>query len=372
MTLNGKKLALTAIGSALALSFVVFGILFVRYDRGRDPNNEDAILALARKAEADDNPPMAAHCWQRLIALNPFKKDYVRSYYHALVRVRDFRTLAAYTNELPVATELTADEKNVERLLVQGFMMERARSNELAVACYKVATNLNYYAATPYLIDCHARNRRFGAALDAARAYIRRFPNPTIVQRTAEWCALANRPDLIEETRKAMSAGSGYSEIVFNYYCDALVAWLKNDKAALAAALEAIGRDTIKTPVARMMALESAADGDSPTRVSIAYQNLAATPPLLDFSARSKFAVKRFVASHFPTNIPIRELGRLADMVLEDSQQDIDLLRVSLLARLESDTLSEAALARAEQLYPDDKGLKAIRKGYDRKKAASR
>ena len=91
MAFTGKKLALTAIGSALALSFVVFGVLFVRYDRGRDPNNEDKIRDLAQRAEANDNPPLAAHCWLRLMALNPFEQEYRRKYYHALVRVRDFQ-----------------------------------------------------------------------------------------------------------------------------------------------------------------------------------------------------------------------------------------------------------------------------------------
>ena len=83
MTFTGKKLALLTIGSALALSFVVFGVLFFCYDRGGDPNNEDKIRKLALQAEADDNPPLAAHCWLRLMALNPFEKDYTRHYYHA-------------------------------------------------------------------------------------------------------------------------------------------------------------------------------------------------------------------------------------------------------------------------------------------------
>ena len=367
--MRGKKVALIAIGSALALSFVVFGILFVRYDRGGDPNNEDAILARAEEATAEDNPPLAGRYWKRLVDLNPFNKEYVRHYYHALVRLRDFNELAAYTNDMPPTVEFTADEKKLDALLAQGVELEMAGSNALAVASYVDATNLNYYAAAPFLIDCQVRIGNIGGALSAARAYIKRFPYPAMAMRTAEWCALADRPDLVEETRKAISSSS-YAGISLGNYCDALLAWMKKDKEALAKALEDIGADTIKTPVFRMMVLESAADGDDPTRVVIAYQRLAATPRLFDFfPARGQAAVKRFVAAHFPHKLPIAELGRLADLVLEDGHQDIELLRVSLLAKLESDTLSEYTLSRAEERYPDDKGLKVIREGYERAKA---
>ena len=150
-------------------------------------------------------------CWRRLLTLNPFEKDYVRPYYHALVRVRDFETLAAYTNDMPVSAEFTADEKALENLLFQGMTMARAQSNELAVACYVQATNLNYYAATPFLIDCHARDGNLASALHVARPYLRRFPSPELAFCTAEWSAMAGRPDLVEETRQAIPAESGYS-----------------------------------------------------------------------------------------------------------------------------------------------------------------
>lgn len=373
MAFTGKKLALTAIGSALALSFVVFGALFIRYDRGGDPNNEDKIRKLALRAEAADNPPLAAHCWLRLMALNPFEKDYVRRYYHALVRMRDFQTLAAYTNAMPVVAEFTADEKAVEELLYRGLTLEGAHSNELAVACYVRATNLNYYAAAPFLIDCYESQGEFAAALHVARAYLKRFPSPALAVRTAEWCALADRPDLIDETRRAIPAESGYSGIVIGYYCDALAAWLKGDRVALATALEVIGGEEIKTPLSRLIALESAADGDDPTNVAVAYRRLAAAPRFFDFfPARGQAAVKRFVAAHFPDKLPIDKLGYLADMVLEDGHQDIELLRVSLLDKQVRGELGEHALAHAEACFPGDRGLKLIRDSYDRAKSKLR
>ena len=49
MTFDKKKIALIVIGGVLALSFLVFLVLFAKYDRGGDPNNEDALLKLAHK-----------------------------------------------------------------------------------------------------------------------------------------------------------------------------------------------------------------------------------------------------------------------------------------------------------------------------------
>ena len=369
MASKGKKIALAAIGSAIALSFAVFAVLFVRYDRGGDPNNEDEILARAKLAEEQDDPPTAAECWRRLVMLNPFNDEYVRRYYHSLVRLRDFETLSDYTNNTPVKVELTEEEKAVEQLIAHGIELESVNSNDLAVACFMEATNLNYYAAAPYLIDGEVRKGDIVAALDDAREYIKRFPRPSMVLHTVEWFALADRPDLIEEMRQMMLSsdnGNGFAGLVLDYYCVALSAWLKGDKEALAAALGKIGHDAVGTPVARIMALESAADGDDPRLVLDAFHKLIVSPSVFDFPERGRRAVKRFVAVHFPDKLPIHDLGRLADLVLNNGGEDVELRRVSLLARQVEGTLHDYMIAHAEQLYPDDKGIKAIREEYER------
>lgn len=366
-----KKIALTAIGSAIALSFVVFAVLLFRYDRGDDPNNEDEILARAMQAEADDNPPLAAQCWRKLVLLNPLNEEYVRRYYHSLVRLRDFKTLAEYTNNSPVKVELTEDERKFEQLIVHGIELEAVNSNDLAVACFIEATNLNYYAAVPYLIDGEVRRGAIGEALDDAREYIRKFPRPTMVLHTVEWYALADRPDLIDETRQMLAgADAGYDEILIDYYCAALSAWIKGDNTTLAATLHKIGYDTVKTPVARMMAVESAANGNDPKLLVEAFHALISSPPMFDFHERGRRAVKRFVAAHFPDKLPIRELGKLADLAISSSGgDDLELLRVSLLSKQADGTLHDFMISHAEHLYPDDNGIKAIRQEYERARA---
>ena len=73
---------------------------------------------------------------------------------------------------------------------------------------------------------------------------------------------------------------------------------------------------------------------------------------------RAPAAVKRFVAAHFPDKLPIAQLEHLAEMVLEQNHDDLELLRVSLLSALAGGTLDERALASAESLYPGDRGAK--------------
>ena len=366
-------MALYAIGGAIALSLVFFVVLFVRYDRGEDPNNEDEILALAMQAEEQDNPPLAAHCWRKLVLLNPLNEEYVRRYYHSLVRLRDFKTLADYTNNTPVKVALTAEEEKLEELIGHGIELEAVNSNDLAVACFMEATNLNYFAAAPYLIDGEVRRGAIVAALDEAREYIRKFPRPTMVLHTVEWFALADRPDLIDETRQMLAkSDGGYDEILIDYYCSALSAWIKGDSATLEATLHKIGLDTVKTPVARIMAVESAAAGHDPKMLAMAFHSLISSPPMFDFHERGRRAVKRFVADHFPDKLPIHELGKLADLAISAGGDDLELLRVSLLSKQADGTLHDFMISHAEHLYPDDNGIKTIREEHERAKAQKR
>lgn len=359
-------MVLSTFGGAIALSFAVFAILFFRYDRAGDENNEDEILALAAKAENDANPLLAVRYWRQLTALDPFNQDYARRYCRALLNACDFATLQDYTNRLDFAVEFSHDEQEFAQTISKGLEMVAAYSNDTALALFESTTGEHYYAATPYLIDCEIRAGRYADAIDAARAYIRRFPRNSIVLHTAEWCALADRPDLVEETRNAIPLESGYEWIVLDCYCIALEAWMKGDWKTLADSLGKIGRGVIDTPVFRLVTLESAAMGHDPSMVETAYRDLYVIPQVFDFHERGNAAVKHFIAEHFPDKLPLERLGRLADLVLRDGHDDIELLRIALLAQLESGTLTERNLSLAEHRFPGDKGLKTIREAYDK------
>lgn len=367
--MKAKTIVLLVVGGILALTFSVFGVLLFKFNRGADPNNEDAVLAEAKAAETADDPPRVADAFRRLTALNPFNKEYERAYYHALVRVRDFDSLAAYTNEHPVQVEFTDGERRIESLINWSIHMESLASNAVAVAALMEATNLNYYATTPLLVSAYVRNDRIDLALDAARPYIRRFPRPGLLVNVAEWCTLAKRADILDEVRSALPQGAGHLQLVIAYYCDALEAWDKGDSAALSKAIEAVGAD-IRTPLAQLLKVEAASSGDDADRVEFAYRELREAPPVFDFPLRGKLAVKRFIAAHFPEGkFSIAALGKLADLVMEDGVKDVDLVRVSLLAKMASNTLAEFDLVRAQRQFPDDKGIQLICEQQRRKNA---
>ena len=360
---------MTVIGGVLALSFLVFLVLFAKYDRGGDPNNEDALLKLARKAAEKDDPPLAAEYWRRLVSLNPFNEEYKKEHFHALLRVRDFLGLVAYTNSLPLEASLTADELRFEDLLTKADKFAADGAIDKARACYTEATNLNYYAATPLLIDLEVRQGRLAEALDLSRPYIRRFPIPRLLVFSAEWCALAKRDDLIPEIKAACPANTKFSSVAFDYYCEALVAWVKSDTNTLATAKALTTDDYFKTPLSKLMRVESASLGHEPELVAAAYEDLRGMDqslkhPFLDFLQRGRLAVKNFVAAHFPDKLPLAQLAHLADLVLADGEPDLDLLRVSFMAKLDNNSLNERDLEAAEKRFPNDKGLKLIRKWY--------
>lgn len=372
--MNKKMIVLIVVGGILTLTFSIFAVLLLKFRRGADPNNEDTVLAEARAAAEQDDPPLVAGAYRRLTALNPFNEEYANAYCHALLRVRDFSGLDTYTNSHPVKLELTENERKTEELIERSVQMEMLGSNAVSVAALVEATNLNYYAVAPLLIASYVRNGRIDMALDATRPYIQRFPRPSLLVNSAEWCTLAKRKDLITEIRNAVPQGSGHFQLVFAYYCDALEAWDKGDSAALTKAMDAVGT-AIGTPLARLMKLESVATGNDASRVELAYRSLREAPPLFDFPLRGKMAVKRFIAEHFPNEkfpdrkFSISALGQLADLVMEDGVADLDLVRVSLLAKMASNSLAEFDLVRAERNFPEDKGIKIICEQQRRKAA---
>ena len=181
-----KTIVFIVIGLILVLTFSLFAVLLVKFRRGADPNNEDAVLAEAKAAEERDDPPAAVGAYRRLTKLNPFNEEYARAYVHALRRMRAFNTLTAYTNDHPVTVELTENERRTEELIEKSAYMASLGSNAVSVAALAEATNLNYHAVTPLLVASYIRIARPDLALDAARPYIRRFPRPMHLVSTAE------------------------------------------------------------------------------------------------------------------------------------------------------------------------------------------
>ena len=388
-----KTIVFIVIGLILVLTFSLFAVLLVKFRRGADPNNEDAVLAEAQAAAERDDPPAVAGAYRRLTKLNPFNEEYASAYAHALIRMRDFKALAAYTNSHPMTVELTEDERRTQELIDKSLQMASLGSNAVSVAALAEATNINYYAATPLLISSYVRDGRIDLALDAARPYIRRFPRPDLLVSVAEWCTLAKRTDLLTEIRDAQPKGAEHFQLVFAYYCDALEAWDKGDAAALVKAMNAVGTD-VRTPLARLLKLEAVSSGDDASRVEQAYRDLREAQSrsrfvftsgvkdsneasdanlsklvhvMMDLRARGKMTVKRFIAAHFPRGrFSIAALGQLADLVMEDGDVELDLLRVSLLAKMAKNSLSEFDIDKARRQFPDDKGIQIICEQYKR------
>ncbi len=364
---RGKKIAVLAvIGSVLALSVIAFVVLFCKYGRHEDPNNEDVILRRAEAAEREDNPPLAAFHRRRLTQLNPFNEEYREKYVRALVRVRDFDRLQALTNSTVTRFALTADEAKLERLMRHGSLMVLLGSNNEARIAFTQATNLNYYAAAPRMIDTQARLGRIDVAYVSARRYLERFPNPRMLILSAEWAACMNEPDLIDALVPIAGRLAERPAIVFTYYCTALKAWCKRDMKALKETLGAIPSE-VTTPVGCMMALEVASVGDDPGLVESAYREVRKRLPFLDFDNRGNVMVKRFVAAHFPDKLPIEKLGKLADLVQgeADAEPDVELTRVSLLAKFAAKTLDPFELDKAVRLFPKDKGIQLLKAEYE-------
>ena len=365
MTRKAKITALATVGGVFALSFVAFLVLFLKYCRQDDPNNEDELIRRAEAAERADDPPKAAFLRQRLVQLNPFDESHREKYIRSLVRMRDFDRLTSLTNSGVGKVELTASEAELERLIRRGSELVLGGSNAEARVAFEAATNLNYYAAAPFLIDVEARLGRVGVAYRDARAYLTRFCEPLMLFRTAEWGAAMGRADLIDELSSIGGMLPTRPSNVFGYYCEALKAWIGGDMTAVKKSLSVIPNE-VKTAMGRMMALEVACVGNDADAVEARFRELRERLPYLDFDLRGRVAVKRFVAAHFPSKLPIDRLGRLADLVQENAEADVDLTRVALVAKLAAKTLEPFDLDRAMRLFPNDRGIRLLKEEYER------
>ncbi|MCQ2390315.1 MAG: hypothetical protein MJ240_02725 [Kiritimatiellae bacterium] len=357
------KLALLLItGAVLLASFTTFTVLLLVYNRGEDVNNEDAVRASAERACREGNHPAAVKLYRRLISLNPFEQRYQAEYQHALVRVRDFETLASTTNSGAVAFAFTKDELACEALIKKGVDLARAGSNTLAVTTFAEATNLNYFAATPFLIQAQLKASRPDQALTLARTYLTRFTSAALIQQTAELSAWAHRTDILEECRARALGTPGRLGIVLAHYCDALSAWQRGDEALLSEAITALNGE-VKSPLARFLALECAANGDDAEAVERAFDEIVNSEEsdsrLLE---QARAVVKRYLSEHFPEKITLEHIQRLTNAIYDPQRPDVDILRLSILAKASRGVLLSSELDNALKLFPEDRGLQIIRK----------
>ena len=361
-----RRVLLSVTGAALLLSFASFAYLFFHYRRGDDGNNEDVLLTHAETARDAGEHPLAAELYRRLSALNPLEPAYREEYRHALVRMRNFSALAIVTNgQDDAAFSLTEDERAVEAAIETGARLSRAGSNELAIAEFSSVTGLNYFAAMPFVIMSHVRGNRPDLALTLGRQYVARFPDANLIQQNAELAALAKRRDVVEECREAALRLRGQTGILLAHYCDALSAWLAGDGERLARQA-AILHGEVKSPLARLVALEGAAQGDDAGLVILAFREIEQNElPGSRFMDHARAAVKHFLSRNFPSKITVNDLLRLTNAVYDPKHPDVDVLRLSILAKSSLGILQSDELQRALALFPDDRGLAIIRRRHE-------
>ena len=359
---KGLKVALLLItGAVLLASFITFGILFFAYQRGDDTHNEDTLLAQAEEARDRGDPLAAAALYNRLMALNPFEKSYQDAYLHSLVGLRDYEALAAATNGSTTVITLTEDEKAVEAALDRGVALAGCHSNELAAAAFASVTNLNAFSATPYLIQAHVKAGRPDLALTIALDYTARFPHPHIIRQAAEWAALARRRDLVCECRARALRVRGRTGLTVARYCDALVAWLDDNDEELSRSVKDLNNE-ISTPLARLLVLRHTAHSGTAANVEQAYD--AAVEGEAEDSHVVRLAratVKGFLASRFPSKVTLDEILRLTTLINDPKDPDVDILRLSILAKAVRGTLLNRELEDALRKFPNDRGLQRIR-----------
>lgn len=363
MTRKRLKITLLVLTGLILLgSFTTFTVLFFAYERGEDAHNEDALRTQAEEAMKAGDPLTASTLYQRLIALNPFEPGYEDAYRHTLMAIRDFDALAAATNHNDQVFVMTEEEKSVEAALTRGAELIACHSNDLAIATFASVTNLNAFAVTPFLIQAQAKAGKPDEALTTALGYTARFPQPGILRQAAEWSALARRRDLVEECRTRALRINGRIGLSLAHYCDALIAGLDGKLDDMTQAMNDLNGE-IDTPLAKLMKLQCAANGGSAKDVENAYDEAmrgeAEDSAILPLARDS---VKVFLSKNFPSKVTVDEILRLTALIDDPEHPDVDIVRLSLLAKAAKGTLLPLELEQALQRFPNDRGLLTIKR----------
>lgn len=272
----------------------------------------------------------------------------------------DGKTVGENYESLESLAKSKDEDVRLEAVLALGDMQILRHMFDKVEQTYALATNLNYYAATPKLIRWRMMQGRFQDAVLLNGEYLKRFPTHTRAIMQGEMLTAARRTDMLPDILKPFKAHD-YSTLALRAYFDALKAYDANDMKALNDALPGF-RKSIRTPWALMMAAFADARGDNPERLKLLMDDWLGIRRLPEFfGCREKVhdIVKRVIGEEVEKGTAINEIAPLATALQSSNpnEEDIELTRILIVAGLRAGTFSEDAMRNAVARHPHDPGI---------------
>ncbi len=219
----------------------------------------------------------------------------------------------------------------------------------------------NYFAGTPLLADFYFSNCRFSDVVDTAKPYLKKIDNIDLYLLYIESCVFTDKLDELKAAAQDLRKKTGTLALLAGY-CDALIAYLEDDSAGLAANMRKSGK-LISSPLSRFIRLRVAMEQDSFNEILIVTGEIFANPPFHDMHQRALLICLDYLADQMqkPENQkdPAR-MASLAKALANYIQGNRLVTAIILYDQYKKGLAKEADLLAAIEQFPDDLILNQI------------
>lgn len=218
------------------------------------------------------------------------------------------------------------------------------------------ACKLNPYAFTPALGRFYATFRSLGSALPVFERHLATYHDPVIALQTAEIYCMLKKTANLQKLRQQYQSDTGSQAMMLCYYFDALIAYSKDDFAALKDLVIPL-RKNIKTPLALFLFFCADLQEKNLAAIRETYMDLTSRRSYMDLQNKADLLLTDFLKDNF-TSFRGREEQLLAlANLLYARKKDVFTAKLILLHQQKMRSVNATLLHDALQRFPQDQGL---------------
>ena len=220
----------------------------------------------------------------------------------------------------------------------------------------KEAHELNSYAFAPALGRFYANYRSLKQALNILEDHLATYHDPMIALETAEIYCLLKKTSSIEKLRNQYQLDSGNSAMLLCYYFDALIAFTKDDIAALPELLIPL-RKNINTPLALFMFFNVSLYNEDLSSIVETYTALSTKRGYVPLQDKADNLLANFLKSKFTKFTNQEEQLILLTKLLYNRKPEAFTAKLLLLLQKKSNSTDQIILKDALKRFGYDAGI---------------
>ena len=220
----------------------------------------------------------------------------------------------------------------------------------------KEAHELNSYAFAPALGRFHANYSSLKQALNILEDHLATYHDPIIALETAEIYCLLKKTSSIEKLRNQYQLDSGNSAMLLCYYFDALIAFTKDDIAALPELLMPL-RKNINTPLALFMFFNVSLYNEDLSSIVETYTALTTKRGYVSLQDKADNLLANFLKSKFTKFTNQEEQLILLTKLLYNRKPKEFTAKLLLLLQKKSNSTDQIILKDALKRFGYDAGI---------------